>query len=56
MATIIYFGGQMLAFPVYDDEASFKLKLGLGILPQVSVWELGRVWSSFESSAVGINS
>ncbi len=56
MATIIYFGGNFLAFPVYDDSASFKLKAALGILPQVSVWEIGRIWSSFESSGVGINS
>jgi len=33
VATIIYFGGNFLAFPVYDDDVSYKLKLILGCLP-----------------------
>jgi len=33
VATIIYFGGNFLAFPVYDDDVSYNLKLILGCLP-----------------------
>ncbi len=33
VATLIYFGGNFLAFPVYDDDVSYYLKAALGILP-----------------------
>ena len=36
------------------DSASHSLKAALGILPQVAVYEMARVWSIYETNGVGI--
>ena len=53
-ATLFYFGCTFFAWPTESDSASHSLKATLGILPQVTVYEMARVWSIFETNGVGI--
>jgi hypothetical protein len=54
VATLFYFGCTFFAFPTQMDSASHNLKAALGILPQVTVYEMARVWSIYETNGVGI--
>lgn len=53
-ATLFYFGCTLFAWPTKSDSASHSLKAAHGILPQVTVYEMARVWSIFETNGVGI--
>lgn len=54
VATLFYFGGVFLAMPTQIDSASQYLKGTLGIVPQVALYEMARVWSIYETNGVGI--
>ena len=55
-ATMIYFIGLFVNFPVQSSTVSSGSKLFASILPQVAVSQASVVFADFETSGVGLNS
>ena len=54
MASVIYFGGQLLTIPVQSASSPMASKAILSIVPQVALGLTARVFAAFEGSFVGV--
>ena len=54
MASIIYFGGQLLVFPVQAAGAPYALKALFSLVPQVAMQLTATVFGEYESSFIGV--